>query len=175
MESVLQIFRSRRSYRKYAGPVLDGQLVKQIMEAGLISPTGDNKKTVELILITEKSLLKKLAAMRKFGTSMLAGAGAAIVVLVNTDKTDLWIEDGAIAAAYMHLAADALGMGSCWIQVRARDTAEGGLFEDALKALLNILDHMRPLCMLSLGNIASRLPAHAEEAIAWDKVHYENY
>lgn len=70
--------------------------------------------------------------MRK-AAAMLRHAGAAIIVLVNTQKTDLWIEDGAISASYMHLAADALGIGSCWIQVRARDAVDGKEFEENFK------------------------------------------
>ena len=175
MESVLNIFRERRSYRKYNETDINENLLKQIMEVGITSPTGDNYKTVELILIKEKSMLEKIANIRKFGTKMLNGAGAAIVVLVNTDKTDLWVEDGTISASYMHLAADALGIGSCWIQVRARDTINGGSFEEALKEILDIPDNMKPLCILSLGNINFRLPAHSQEEIDWNKIHQEKY
>ncbi|UNT93251.1 MULTISPECIES: nitroreductase family protein [Allobaculum] len=132
MNLVLDLFRTRRSYRKYSEKPIDEAVLKQIMEVGLISPTGDNFKTVELILIKDKDLLNEIASMRK-AAAMLRHAGAAIIVLVNTQKTDLWIEDGAISASYMHLAADALGIGSCWIQVRARDAVDGKEFEENFK------------------------------------------
>lgn len=175
MDSVLNIFRTRRSHRKYNDKPIDENILKQILEVGITSPTGDNFKTIELVLIKEKEMLKELANMRKVGTKMLSGAGAAIIVLADTSKTDLWIEDAAISASYMHLMADALGIGSCWIQVRARDTADGGQFEGALRDKLNIPVHMSPLCILSLGNIDSHLPAHSVEDIKWNKVHVENY
>ena len=132
MNLVLDLFRTRRSYRKYSEKPIDEAVLKQIMEVGLISPTGDNFKTVELILIKDKDLLNEIASMRK-AAAMLRHAGAAIIVLVNTQKTDLWIEDGAISASYMHHAADALGIGSCWIQVRARDAVDGKEFEENFK------------------------------------------
>lgn len=132
MNLVLDLFRTRRSYRKYSEKPIDEAVLKQIREVGLISPTGDNFKTVELILIKDKDLLNEIASMRK-AAAMLRHAGAAIIVLVNTQKTDLWIEDGAISASYMHLAADALGIGSCWIQVRARDAVDGKEFEENFK------------------------------------------
>ncbi|MFR7639897.1 MAG: nitroreductase family protein [Allobaculum sp.] len=132
MNLVLDLFRTRRSYRKYSEKPIDEAVLKQIMEVGLISPTGDNFKTVELILIKDKDLLNEIASMRK-AAAMLRHAGAAIIVLVNTQKTDLWIEDGAISASYMYLAADALGIGSCWIQVRARDAVDGKEFEENFK------------------------------------------
>ncbi|WP_419057031.1 nitroreductase family protein, partial [Evtepia gabavorous] len=48
MNLVLDLFRTRRSYRKYSEKPIDEAVLKQIMEVGLISPTGDNFKTVEL-------------------------------------------------------------------------------------------------------------------------------
>lgn len=132
MNLVLDLFRTRRSYRKYSEKPIDEAVLKQIMEVGLISPTGDNFKTVELILIKDKDLINEIASMRK-AAAMLRHAGAAIIVLVNTQKTDLWIEDRAISASYMHLATDALGIGSCWIQVRARDAVDGKEFEENFK------------------------------------------
>lgn len=74
-----------------------------------------------------------------------------------------------------HLIADALGLGSCWIQVRVRDTVDGGQFEEALQAKLCIPEHLKLLCILSLGNINAHLPAHATEDINWNKVHFETY
>lgn len=35
-------------------------------------------------------------------------------------KTDVWTEDCSIAMSNMHLVADSLGLGSCWIQERCR-------------------------------------------------------
>lgn len=175
MDFILNVFRKRRSHRKYSGGLIDENALKQIMEVGITSPTGDNFKTIELILIKEKKMLNELASIRKAGTKMLDGAGAAIVILADAYKTDLWIEDATISASYMHLFADALGLGSCWIQVRARDTVDGRQFEDALRTKLDIPEHLKPLCILSLGNINSHLPAHSSEDINWNKVHLEKY
>ena len=174
MNLVLDLFRTRRSYRKYREKPIDEAVLKQIMEFGLISPTGDNFKTVELILIKDKDLLNEIASMRK-AAAMPRHAGAAIIVLVNTQKTDLWIEDGAISASYMHLAADALGIGSCWIQVRARDAVDGKEFEEKLQEKFDIPEYMKPLCILSLGNVDYQLPAHSIEDINWDNIHSEKY
>lgn len=175
MNSIISVFNKRRSHRKYSIEPIEENILKQILQIGITSPTGDNFKTIELILIKEKTMLKELANMRKSGTKMLEGAGAAVVVLANSNKTDLWIEDASISASYMHLAADALGIGSCWIQVRERDGADGVSFEKALQAKLVIPEHMRPLCILSLGNVTTHLPAHATDDINWNKVHAERF
>lgn len=175
MNSILDIFRSRRSIRKYMNAPIADEILKQILEVGITSPTGDNYKTIELILVNDAVTLQELADARKAGTKMLGGAGAAIIVLANSEKTDLWIEDAAISAAYMHLAADGLGLGSCWIQVRARDAADGTEFESYLRDKFLIPDQMKPLCILSLGSIDTHIPGHSLEDVDWKKVHYGKY
>lgn len=175
MNTILDNFRSRRSVRKYNATPIDDDILRQILEVGITSPTGDNFKTIELILIKNGDTLRELANARKVGTKMLAGAGAAIIVMANVEKTDLWIEDAAISASYMHLAADTLGLGSCWIQVRGRDAADGSEFEKYLRDKFQISSQMKPLCILSLGNIDTHPAAHAIEDINWEKVHYEKY
>jgi len=37
------------------------------------------------------------------------------------EKSDVWIEDAAIASIVLHLAATASGLGSCWVQIRLRE------------------------------------------------------
>ena len=175
MNSILNTFRNRRSIIKYTNTPIADDILKQILEVGITSPTGDNFKTIELILVNDTVSLQELANARKVGTKMLGGAGAAIIVLANSEKTDLWIEDAAISAAYMHLAADSLGLGSCWIQVRARDAADGTEFESYLRHKFLIPDQMKPLCILSLGSIDTHIPGHSLDDIDWNKVHCEKY
>ena len=40
-------------------------------------------------------------------------------------KSDVWIDDCAITMANMHLMADSIGLGSCYINARMRKAVEG--------------------------------------------------
>ena len=52
--------------------------------------------------------------------------------------SDVWIEDCSIAAIIVHLAAESLGLGSCWIQVRNRQHNAETTSEDYVRDVLGI-------------------------------------
>lgn len=175
MENSIDIFRHRRSVRKYDGTPISDEIIRQILETGITAPSGDNFKTTRFILIKNKETLQKLSHIRKSGTRMLENAGAAILVLGDSEKSDLWIEDASIAMAYMHLAADALGLGSCWIQMWKRDTADGNDLEPKLRELFGFPMNLKPLAILSLGNISEHPAGHKESEIDWNRIKEEKY
>lgn len=175
MENIMELFRHRRSVRKYDGTPIDKEALHKVLEAGIIAPTGDNFKTTQFILIKSREMLHKLAHIRKVGTRMLDTAGAAILVLGDSAKSDLWVEDASIAMAYMHLAADALGLGSCWVQMRARDDANGNDLEPVLRDLLGFPGNMRPLAILSLGNTTKHPAGRTSEDAEWERLHEERF
>ena len=106
---------------------------------------------------------------------MLETAGAAVIVLGNQEKSDLWMEDASIAMAYMHLAADSLGLGSCWIQMWNRDDVNGSDLEPVLRKRFGIPQQLNPMAILSLGNISEHPKGHDAESVDWNRVHYEKY
>lgn len=40
--------------------------------------------------------------------------------MVNLNRGEFWIEDGAIASAYILLAAEQYDLGACWVHIRNR-------------------------------------------------------
>ena len=54
--------------------------------------------------------------------------------------------------------ADALGYGSCWIQVRMRDAAEGGSSEDYVRSLVKVPEGFRVEAILSIGIPDKEMP-----------------
>lgn len=175
MEDIMKIMRHRRSVRIYNEVSISNTDIEHIIEAGVNAPTGDNFKSTRFIVIRDKDILMKMAVSRKAGTGMLKKANAAILIVGDTSKTDLWIEDCSIAAAYMHLTADALGLGSCWIQVRARDAVDGSELENYLRELLGFPTTVKPLCILSLGNIDKHPDGHSTKDIDAFRVHREKW
>ena len=107
------------------------------------------------MVIDDKSTLEAISEMRSSGSSFVAGAPAAIVVLGDADKTDLWVDNASISTTYLMLSAVDRGLGSCWVHVngrpRSKTDASLGTAEDYLRELLGIKDNMRVLCVLALG------------------------
>ncbi|MEE0979592.1 MAG: nitroreductase family protein, partial [Muribaculaceae bacterium] len=115
---------NRRSIRRYTDKPLNPDDVKLILEAGLMAPTSKSSRAWQFIVVEDKETLTRLNDVKPLGANALKSAPLAIVVAVDTTRTEPWIEDASVAAAFMQLQAADLGMGSCWIQVRGRYTAD---------------------------------------------------
>ena len=108
-------------------------------------------------------------------TKMLENAGCAILVFANPEKTDVWVEDCSIVMSNMHLMADSLGLGSCWIQGRLREAENGESTEVYCRKLLNVPEEYVLEAILSVGILKEHPNAHTLEELEKEKVHYETY
>ena len=175
-QEVLAALRQRCSVRAYTDEDIPDKTIEAVIEAGLLSAAGRGIRPWELIVVRDPETLRSLAAMRKEGSArMLEGANAAIVVIAKEDAADTWIEDCSIVMANMHLAADALGLGSCWIQGRMRYAAEGVTTCDYVAELLGIPEGYQLEATLSLGFPASHKPTRTVDETLRAKVHYERF
>lgn len=170
---VMHALRTRRSVRKYSGERIPDETLDRVLEAGLLSASGRGLRPWELIVVRRRETLDTLAACRTAGSQMLSGADAAIVVVANAEAADTWIEDCSIVMANMHLAADALGLGSCWIQGRMREASDGRSTRDYVADLLGIPAGYQLEAILSLGMINEHpAPREIDETLQV-KVHRE--
>ena len=170
---LLDIMQVRRSVRNYTDEPIPEEKLALILKAGLLSPSGRNIKPWEFILVRDKNMLRKLADCRPVGSGILAGANAAIVVLGDTTATDVWTEDCSIAMTQMHLMADCLGVGSCWVQGRLRPSPDGRTAEAVVKELLEVPEKYSLEAILCLGMPKKHPEAHTLEDLPMEKVHSE--
>lgn len=172
---VAHALRTRRSVRAYNGEPIPDSALERVLEAGLLSASGRGLRPWELIVVRKRETLDALARCRAAGAQMLTGADAAIVVVANADAADTWIEDCSIVMANMHLAADALGLGSCWIQGRMREASDGRSTNDYVADALGIPAGYQLEAILSLGMIDEHpAPRELDEALQ-AKVHREAF
>lgn len=173
--NLLQIMQNRRSVRNYTGEKIPKEKLDKILQAGLLSASGRNKKPWEFVVVQEKETLEKLSHCRVGAAKMLKNAGCAILVFANPDKTDVWVEDCSIAMSNMHLMADSLGLGSCWIQGRLREAENRESTEAYCRKLLNVPEEYVLEAILSVGVLNEHPKAHTLEELEKEKVHYETY
>lgn len=173
--SLLDMMYNRRSVRKYTGEPVSEEDVKKVVSAGLLGATGKNIKPWEFIVVNEKDVLQKLADCRTGSVAMLKSCEAAIVVIADENKTDVWVEDCSVAMANMHLMADSLGLGSCWVQARLREANDGRTAEDFMKDALAIPANYKVEAILTLGQPEGKPAAYTEADLLFDKVHYNKF
>ena len=165
----------RRSHRQFTEEEIDGNDVKMILRAGLMAPTSKGQRARQFVVVDEKADLEKLADAKDLGGQFLKDAPLAIVVLGDPMQNDCWIEDGSIAAISMQYQAEALGLGSCWVQMRGRGLSDGTTADTVIQGVLNIPENLSCLCVLAIGHKAAERKPQNEEKLKWENVHLEKY
>lgn len=161
----------RHSIRKYTAQSLNAEDVKTILEAALLAPSSKSKRPWQFIIVDNKQILEKLSKVKKIASHPIAGAAMAVVVVSNPEESDVFIEDTSIAAVFMQLQAEALGIGSCWIQIRNRFSEDGLPAEEMVQQLLDIPQYLPVECIITFGyKNEERRPVDTSKLL-WEKVH----
>lgn len=172
---VLDAMARRRSLRRYSGESVPQALLDRILEAGLRSASGRSRRPWELIVVRDRAMLDELAECREQGAGMLTGADAAIVVVADPTLADTWVEDCSIVMANMQLEAAASGVGSCWIQGRLRQAADGRSTHEFVANLLKVPAPYQLEAILSLGMPGAEAPRRPFDEALLGKVHKETF
>lgn len=173
--SLMEAMRNRRSVRTYTEEPVSEEKLTAILQAGLLSASGKAIRPWEFIVVRDKESLKTMAGCRVAGSKMLEAADCAIVVVGDAEKSDVWTEDCSVAMANMHLMADSLGVGSCWIQGRLREAPGGKTTEEFLRELLKFPENCKLEAILSLGMPKQHPEAYELDKLPMEKVHYEKF
>lgn len=108
--------------------------------------------------VQDSELLHQLSHSKNSGSAPVGKAPLAIVIGADESQTDVWIEDCSIAAILLQLTAQSCNLGSCWIQIRNRQCAEGDS-ESYVKKVLGITaPTLRIEALISLGYPAEERP-----------------
>jgi len=170
-----ELIQSRRSIRKFQDKPVESDTIDRLVEAALRAPSSRSLNPWEFIVVTDNDLLKTLAACKPHGASFLKGAPLGIVVLADPNRCDVWIEDASIASIFIHLAAESLGLGSCWIQIRERQHSDGRTAEQYVAEALGIPGHLRVEAIIAIGYPTERKAGHPQSSLQYDKVFFNSY
>lgn len=165
----------RRSCRTFDNSEVGPEEVQAILRAALLAPSSMNRRTWHFIVVDDKTTLAKLADSKEHGSHFVKDAALAVVVTGSPVDNDCWVEDGTLAAAFMQLQAEELGLGSCWVQIRGRRISDGTLSSDIVKGILDIPEEMQVLCIIAIGNKFQQLPPHTDDDLLWEKVHINGF
>ena len=173
MTDLIDLMRSRRSVRQYTDEKISDEQIKKIVSAALLAPSGHSKYPCEFIIVKNPETLEKLSHCRVGVAKMLASAAAAVVVIADKEKSDTVVEDSSVAMMNMELMAASLGIGNCWIQVRARDAENNSPAEEYLREILKFPENFMCQAVLVLGIAAKQPRARELEKLNFSKVHEE--
>ncbi|SFP44516.1 Nitroreductase [Oscillibacter sp. PC13] len=173
---LLELMQKRRSIRQYVpGAAVPEETLQKVLQAGLLAASGKAIRPWELIVVRNHETLQAMSGCRVPAVKMLQGADCAIVVIADGEKTDVWTEDCSVVMANMHLMADALGLGSCWVQGRLRQASDGRTSEEFLRDILGYPETYHLEAILTLGVIEHHPHPHTLEHLLYEKIHHEKF
>ena len=126
MNEALKNLMDRRSIKKYKSDMVPMEIIDQICEAGKYAACGRGAQAGLIIAVTDKAMRDKLSAMNAavMGTDTDPFYGAPVVLVVLANKeVPTYLYDGSLVIGNLMTAANALGIGSCWIH-RAKQMFE---------------------------------------------------
>lgn len=172
---LLQLLEKRRSTRKFSDKPVEKEKVDALLEAALRSPSSKGSSPWHFIVIQDAGIIGKLAESKVHGSAFMKGAPLAIVVCADPEKSDVWIEDAAIASLIIHLASIDLDLGSCWVQIRTRPHDQSTASETYVKELLGISDNIHVEAMVAIGYPETGKPAHGRDSLLYDRIYYNHF
>ena len=168
------LLKSRRSIRKFKAQKVEAEKIDLLLKSGRLAPSARGIYPCQLIAVTDEALIAKLAKC-KSSAGFLKGAPLAMVVLAECDRCDTWIEDASIAASFMQLMAEDLGLGSCWIHARERFYSDEIKTEDYIRDILDVPETFYVECILAIGYADEEKTAYDEESLLKEKIHYNKF
>lgn len=172
---LFDLLKSRRSIRKFQDKEVEKEKLDTILKGALLSPSSRSIRPWEFIVVTDKKTLQKLSQCKKHGSQFLKGAPLGIVIIADKATCDVWVEDASIASIIIQLAAQDLGLGSCWIQVRERLHSDGGKAEDYIRELLEIPENYSVESVIAVGYPAEEKKSYDEDGLLYGKLHFDRY
>lgn len=164
------LIQKRRSIRRYSDKKIEKKKIDMLVEAALRSPSSRGFNPWRFIVVTDRALLEKLARAKPHGASFLKNAPLGIVVCADPDVSDVWVEDTSIATIFIQLAAESMGLGSCWIQIRKRMHDETKSAEAYISEVLNIPGNLCVESMVAIGYPDEKKSPHMREDLQFEKV-----
>lgn len=121
---LFQTIAARRSIRKYQERPVEAEKVRLVLDAARLAPSWKNLQCWRFLVIADAAKKARLvAAFPEENPGRKALLQAPLVILVCAapaesgveNNIDYYIADTAIAFAHLCLAAQALGLGTCWM------------------------------------------------------------
>lgn len=154
----------RASVREYQSKLVEKASLEKLVDAGRRAPTARAIEPWEFVVIQNKETLKELGQISPNG-SFVKDATACIAIFCK--QTKYYLEDGCAATENILLAAQALGLGACWIAGDKKD------YVNVVAELLGVPQDLKLVSLISIGWPKERVEQvktrTVNEVIHWER------
>lgn len=139
-----EVIKGRYACKKFDGRPVEQTKLDAILEAGRMAPTAKNLQEQRIYVVRSLEGLAKIDKVTpcRYGASTMAVVAydRSNVFIYPGEKRDSGMEDAAIVATHMMLAAKAEGVDSCWINFFDPEVAAKELGLPENEEVLMLLD-----------------------------------
>jgi len=171
---VLEAIEKRRSVRAYTSDEVSEEDVERLIEAARWAPSAGNIQPWEFVIVRNAETKRRLSDAALHQT-FIEEAPVVIVVCADVARSS-WgygsrgsnlycLQDTAAATENMLLAAQALGLATCWV---------GAFHEDEVAKVVNTPTNVRPVAIVPVGHPAEK-PGAPRKRPMREIVHYETF
>ena len=147
---VFEAMQNRRSIRKYTDQKVSREDLVMVLEAARIAPSWRDMQCWTYIVVSDRQMIAQIGEKLKYNPSRNAHENATYLLVLcadpklsgDMDGKQYYMTDAAISMQQAMLAAESLGLGTCWI---------GWFSEEAVKSLLDIPDDVKVIALTPLG------------------------
>jgi len=171
---VFEAIKKRRSVRAYTSEEVTEKDVEKLIEAARLAPSAGNIQPWEFVIVTNAETKRRLSDAALHQT-FIEEAPVVIIVCADVARsswgygsrgTNLYcLQDTAAATENMLLAAQALGLATCWV---------GAFHEDEVARVVNTPRNVRPVAIVPVGRPAEKPSARPKRSMR-EIVHYETF
>lgn len=171
--SILDAIKNRRSVRFYKPDPISDEQIEEVLKAGFCAPSAHGASPWHVVVVKDQEVKDKLSTIHRW-SKIIARVPVALVVCVDSSGFEhFWIEDGAAFMENMLIQAADLGLGTCWIGIRALKDSDTDA-EAVVREACNLPDNIHVLGITPLG-YAARYPGPHEPKLLDGRVHHDTY
>ncbi len=148
----MDIFRKRRSIRRYTGDVVKKELIVDLIDKARLYPSAGNLQPVRFLSTNRPSTIEKALSFLRWASYVrprrdpVPGKGPGALVLVCHDRevsnSPFVPYDVGSAVQTLLLACVERGLGACWL---------GAIDKEGLRSLFRVPGHWEIHCVVALG------------------------
>lgn len=138
----------RRSIRQFTDQKIDKQTLTKILTAAMYAPSAVNRQPWHFVLIDDPQMLLKIMEIHPHARMLQTAPHAVVVCGDEALQHDhgYWVVDCGAATQNLLLAAQSLGVASCWVGIQPREERKA-----AFSSLLALPYHVKPFALVALG------------------------
>lgn len=187
MNQVIENIKKRRTTRAYKEDQIKREELEAILEAGIWAPSGHNRQPWHFTVIQNQEIIDKINKDVKEAAKVTKVEdirkmmenekfhifyGAPTVVLVSYDEKNglTALEDISAATQNILLAAESLGIGSCWNGIVTMGLAYNKELEKSITEELNIPENHKISHAIALGYAKTEIlrgPKRKEDTVTY--------